>query len=293
MFRLVHLSDLHLWHHRVQPAERSAKRLVGIGNLWAARTARLPRRVVVDAIERAASLRPDHAVVSGDLTQTSLEAEFERAREVLEPLAGSLTVVPGNHDRYTAASVRSGAFERCFGAFGPGEGFPFVMDFEHGVRIIGIDSARPTGLHSRGHVPRGQLAALFELLERSRREKKRTFLVCHYPYDAPNLMRHEPLHRLSNARALREVLVAARQPVVFLHGHIHRPWAWVPRATPHVLCVNAASTAQADRSAPHGHGFWEILVEHHDVKVIRHRPDREGQWHSWVELDGFHLRAAA
>ena len=69
-----------------------------------ARKFRLER--LAEVVERAVSLRPDHVLITGDLTTTALRSEFEQAREALEPLARRpglrATVIPGNHDRYTS-----------------------------------------------------------------------------------------------------------------------------------------------------------------------------------------------
>ncbi len=59
---------------------------------------------VIDEIGSAARRsQADHLVLSGDLTGLALDEEFRRARLALAAVARPelLTVVPGNHDRFT------------------------------------------------------------------------------------------------------------------------------------------------------------------------------------------------
>ncbi len=64
----------------------------------------------------------DHLVVTGDLTLSSETREFERAADMLKwwAAAGKLTVVPGNHDVWTADAVDTGRFLRAIGPDGKG-----------------------------------------------------------------------------------------------------------------------------------------------------------------------------
>ncbi|MGC0718872.1 metallophosphoesterase family protein, partial [Escherichia coli] len=51
--------------------------------------------------------KPDHIVVTGDLTNLGLDREIEAARHWLETLAppDQLTLIPGNHDAYVPGAV--------------------------------------------------------------------------------------------------------------------------------------------------------------------------------------------
>jgi Icc protein len=72
---LAHLSDLHIGR---SPAHDEA---------------------VAHAVLAATSSGIDHVVVSGDVTDRGRAQEYARFAELFAPLAGRLTVVPGNHDR--------------------------------------------------------------------------------------------------------------------------------------------------------------------------------------------------
>jgi len=142
--RIVHFTDLHVWQAWAWPWELLGKRGVGLLHLWLARVHVFPRWALLAALAHAERLQPDHVVVSGDLTQLSLPAEFRRARALLERFVPRLTVVPGNHDRYTLDSQRRRLFEQSFGELGSAAGFPTVQDLGADLRILGIDSSKPT-----------------------------------------------------------------------------------------------------------------------------------------------------
>ena len=107
-FVLAHLSDPHLGPlPRPQVRELASKRLVGYIN-WRRGRHRLHRRDALDAVTRDLhGTQPDHVVVTGDLVNIALPAEFDHARRWLETLGrpADVSVVPGNHDAYVAAAA--------------------------------------------------------------------------------------------------------------------------------------------------------------------------------------------
>ena len=103
MYTLAHLSDPH-----VPPLARPAvgdlmsKRLLGYLS-WQKRRRQIHRLDVLESLtDDLSAQRPDHVVVTGDLVNISLPAEFETALRWLDRLgpADRVTVVPGNHDAY-------------------------------------------------------------------------------------------------------------------------------------------------------------------------------------------------
>ena len=72
MRKIAHISDLHFGAADEQVAER-----------------------LVESIDE---LRPDLAVVSGDLTQRARPSQFREARAFLDRLKSFQLIVPGNHD---------------------------------------------------------------------------------------------------------------------------------------------------------------------------------------------------
>src|SRR4051794_18735258 len=98
------MSDIHVWRYVFNPLHLFNKRIVGMTELVTrrAKTYRLER--LEEVVARVKSLEPDHLLITGDLTTTALPAEFQAARSALAELlvdSERVTVIPGNHDRYT------------------------------------------------------------------------------------------------------------------------------------------------------------------------------------------------
>ncbi len=103
--RIVHLSDIHFWRYAINPLRLLSKRLVGmtVARCWAV-PATSGWNASRELVDRVNSLRPDHILITGDLTTTALPSEFRAARAALADWLDDparVTIVPGNHDRYT------------------------------------------------------------------------------------------------------------------------------------------------------------------------------------------------
>jgi len=102
-FTLAHLSDPHLgalaW-----PGVSALLNKRALGYLsWTLRRRPVHEGTVLPAlVEDLRRARPDHIVVTGDITNISLPDEFTRGAAWLRGLADAadLTVIPGNHDAY-------------------------------------------------------------------------------------------------------------------------------------------------------------------------------------------------
>ena len=108
--RIVHLSDIHFWRYEFHPLRLASKRLFGMLSLVLRRARRFRLERVPELVEYVRSLDPDHILITGDVTTTALPAEFQAARAALtrwldDPVR--VTIVPGNHDRYTLRAHRS------------------------------------------------------------------------------------------------------------------------------------------------------------------------------------------
>jgi hypothetical protein len=274
--RIVHLSDIHVWRYPRDPRQLWGKRLWGVLQLAAGRARRFRLERLRDVVDRAASLAPDHVLITGDLSTTALPAEFAEARRVLSPLLADpdrASVLPGNHDRYTRESVRSAAFEREFGAFRPRPAFPWLRRLDPQTAILGLDPCRPH-YSARGVLSETQLEAAKHLAVGARR----LIVACHYPIEAPEHYRRElALKRLDRAGPLREWL-AGLGPHLYCCGHVHAAWAFTPPALPRQLCLNAGAPLLRDPVGNRPPGFLEIVLSGDGVVVRHHGWDGR----SWV-----------
>jgi 3',5'-cyclic AMP phosphodiesterase CpdA len=232
--RIAHVSDLHVLAPLGVELRRILfdKRVTGYANLFMKR-ARVYRRDYLVAALEAAAEHADHLVVTGDITNLSLEAEYEEACRLLERIARTkeVTVVPGNHDIYLPSIHRERRFPHHFSGFFQSDLPELSLDLSAGrfpsvklrgpAALIGLTSAVPRPpFVSAGYVGHGQLAALarvFEHPEVARRTP--VILVHHSPFDSR--FRIEQLRSgLVDAKALRRALAPLARGLV-LYGHLH------------------------------------------------------------------------
>ncbi|OJW19629.1 MAG: hypothetical protein BGO49_14350 [Planctomycetales bacterium 71-10] len=280
-FRIAHLSDVHVWKTTFNPVRLMSKRIVGMAALMLGRARRFRLDRLEHLVEKVESIRPDHVLITGDLTTTALPEEFEHAADALAPLLhppGRATVIPGNHDRYTGASARGRHFERAFGRFAGAAEFPWMRFIADRTAVLGLDPTRPA-LSARGRLPAGQLAAARALWEEHREAVDRLIVACHYPVDAPEGLRDDlEWKRLEDSHFLAEWLTALG-PHLYCCGHVHRAWAFTPPHIPDQLCLNAGAPLMVDRKGDNPPGFLEITLDDTDVAVVHHGWDGSG----WVE----------
>ena len=244
--RLGHVSDLHLSDRGRYPRNGYAPRDCD------RHSNRLAQRVL-EGMEQAGV---DHLVVTGDLTLSAEASEFERAAKLLRRWAdaGKLTIVPGNHDVWTAESVKTSRFLRMIGPDGRGmrkpvASYPFASLPTPEVAIIAIDSSRygEEPFETSGQVGSSQLQACRELVRNHVKEGRAVLLALHHHLMLPrervpsdSLVAQMPLSDADKlVRLVSEVRVAG-----ILHGHRHCAFRVdIPGAagpTP-VLCAGSAS----------------------------------------------------
>lgn len=266
--RLVHVSDVHVAAAgaRWRAGDFLSKRVTGWVNLRllgrGKRFLHGDRILAALAADCRAADRPDHVIFSGDATALGLAAEMERAARLLgvrdsEAIAG--LAVPGNHDYYTPADERSGAFERCFAPWQAGRRidgatYPFAQQVGH-LWLVGVNSCRghrrPTD--ASGLVGRAQLDRLERLL--GELEPGPRLLVTHYPVAGPDGRPEKPHHGLRDVADL--VAVASRGGVgLWLHGHQHRPYRLGEQqlAPFPVICVGSTTDTRS-------HGYNRYTVD--------------------------------
>jgi 3',5'-cyclic AMP phosphodiesterase CpdA len=261
---LAQLSDVHL-----APVRGFALRHLnikrGLGYLnWQRSRRHVHRKASLDLIVAdLKAQRPDHIAVTGDLINLGLPAEYEAAHAWLESLGtpGDVTVIPGNHDIYThlhghpgverwADFMRADAWGEKLAGRAAG-GFPFVRKVGP-IALICLNSAEKTPpFIAAGRLGERQLAALADLLQRTRAEGLVRVVLIHHP----PLPGQAPARRaLRDAAALERVLAAHGAELV-LHGHNHRDnhldFAWGEGRIP-VIGVGSGSVGRVHKGEPLG-----------------------------------------
>jgi 3',5'-cyclic AMP phosphodiesterase CpdA len=186
MFVVAHVSDTHFGNDVQDPTDRLER--------------------VMDHL-LALDPRPDVLVVSGDVADHGLPAEYVAARAWLDRWPGTLAICPGNHD------VRD--------AFVDGLGRPTRAVVEvGGHRFVLLDSLIDAVGGERvdeGRLGEEQLAWLDAELAGATGP---TFVVLHHPPVAIGIDLMDPI-RLLDGDALAEVLTAHPHVLATLVGHAH------------------------------------------------------------------------
>src|SRR5690606_9933323 len=134
----AHVSDLHLpFEPQLTFAQRWSKRQL---SAWSWRRRRAVQRPEILEALRAdlAGFSPGQLLVTGDITNFSLPAEFARAAGWLGELAASMhvNVVPGNHDALVPVPEDEGT--GLWRPFMEGGGAPPWIARREGVAFIGL-----------------------------------------------------------------------------------------------------------------------------------------------------------
>ncbi len=219
--RIAQLSDLHVLDRRRDPG--LGVRFVSLGRPLDAEER---RKKVLRAFERARSVGATHFVVSGDLTETGTDGQYELFSSILadtklDPHA--ITLVPGNHDLYARPEAWRAALDgplapwRAGAAEGPGK----IVDLGV-VRIAPIDVT----VHQR--VTRSIGAVTVELAEALGRRfvdpglaKAPLLAVQHHPPYAHTNPVHQWFDGLRDWARIFQLLLKHAHTFL-MHGHLHR-----------------------------------------------------------------------
>ena len=265
MFRLAHISDVHLGPlPDVTYRELASKRVIGYVN-WHRNRRRLMHEGVLGAIvDDIEAVAPDHLAVTGDLVNLALDGEIELARLWLEELARSfdVSVVPGNHDAYVP-----GAFDKistAWGRFMVGDGcaphasrdaFPY-MRTRGPAALIGMSTARATApFMANGFVGEGQAARLGRRLDAATAAGLFRIVMIHHPPVRGLVRQHKRLIGIGNVQRA----VARHGADLVLHGHSHEPTlSWIAGSDGEVPVVGVAAGGQSPGGA-HPAAQWNLI----------------------------------
>lgn len=197
---LAHITDTH-----VRPRGLPAYRVV--------ETNMLVERAV-EAL-RALEPRPAALIVSGDLTDNGLVAEYEELARLLGRTGLPAYVVPGNHDRRENLKAVLAGFP---GVSDDPDFVQFVVD-DHPVRLVFLDTVVPGAGH--GELCDRRLAFLSDAL--ARRPDQPTIVVMHHPPFRCGIAHMDAIRLLAGEEAFRRIIAGNPQVERILCGHHHRP----------------------------------------------------------------------
>ncbi|REE98146.1 phosphodiesterase [Thermomonospora umbrina] len=202
-----------------------------------------PARALRDAVSAVLALpeRPDCLVLTGDLADNGLPAEYARLHALLSPLAMPVFALAGNHD--DRAALRS-----VFTDHAPGDdpAAPFQYAVEvNGVRLVCCDTTVPGAPH--GELDGARLAWLDAVLTAG--PDLPTVVATHHPPFRVGV-------RFLDEMGLREpdafAAVLARHPQVVrvISGHAHRASAGSIGGVTAITCPSTYRQIYLDTGRP-------------------------------------------
>ncbi|HZD17496.1 MAG TPA: metallophosphoesterase [Actinomycetota bacterium] len=216
-------------------------------------------------IERVNALRPDVAVVTGDLTMAGYEWEFDQAAEWLGRIEAPKVVIPGNHDARNVGYVH---FERRFGerfsrhrqALEPDRAERLLST---GLTVIGVDSSQPD--LDEGHIGRERYPWIRDQFDLA--DDVKILAIHHHLVPIPGTGRERNI--ITDAGDLLAELTRLDVDIV-LAGHKHVPFFWGLNG----MLICNSSTASTRRVRGLTPPSWnELRVDASTIKVYLHYED--------------------
>jgi len=217
---VAHLSDLHILETAERP--RFDVRFVSLGRRLDARARIESARA---AIAHARAHGAEHFLFTGDLTETGTVAQFEALARLLHDAGlepDEVTLVPGNHDRYSAANGWVAALEGPLRTYStnaakePGK----VVDLGDTV-ILPVDATfhQPV-TRSAGRLDVEVEEALATRIGDPHFAARRVLVAIHHPPHP----RPGPWHWVDGLLGGKRLLAmaAGKSNVTIAHGHLHR-----------------------------------------------------------------------
>lgn len=222
---LAHLTDLHMLerdHHKRRGLSRTRLQFLSTGAALDAE-ARLQRATrMLQLAQRGGA---DHILLTGDLTEDGVDAQFEMLAEALhasgiEP--ERVTLVPGNHDAY----VDFRAFDRALA--GPLQAYRATSHERArtalpGAVIVPISTTIEGQwfTRSRGAIRADDVARIRRVASDPMNRDRAVVVAQHHPPSHHPLFAVEWFDGVDNVAAMRDLL-HERPRVHVLHGHTHR-----------------------------------------------------------------------
>jgi 3',5'-cyclic-AMP phosphodiesterase len=218
------------------------------------------------AIDGVNAMRPDVAVIAGDVTGAGYEWEFEEAAHWVSMIEVPTVIVPGNHDSRNVGYMH---FERHFGERFSRQRFAFDPERAERLRatgftVVGVDSSDPD--LNDGHIGRERYPWIREQFDEP--DDIKIFVIHHHVVPVPGTGRERNI--ITDAGDLLAVLTRLDIDVI-LSGHKHVPFFWGLNG---VLVCNSGTTATRRLRGLTPPSWNEIRIDATTIKVYTHYGDK-------------------
>lgn len=227
MFRLAHISDIHLGPlPQVSYRELASKRVTGYINWRRNRQLQMTDGILDGLVADLKEQQPDHLAITGDLINLSLDKEIANAREWLETLGEpeDISVIPGNHDAYVPGALNKVSDSWASWMSGDDSALPVrnrefpYLRVRDGVALIGASSANASApFRATGRFTKGQAERLGIILEEAGERSLFRVVMIHHPPVHGAADRSKRLYGINRFQKV----IAEFGCELILHGHTH------------------------------------------------------------------------
>lgn len=286
-----HISDIHwLDTTGAHVLDFMNKRISGGINLLAGRAKKHTKDAARCALETLKREGCDHLIVTGDISNLALAAEFSAVKAAMDSFFDDdhKTIVPGNHDYYTRESLKARRFEKMIYTSSPGNldigisaTWPFVRILGE-VAVIGLNSARPRPWFVAGGIlGQQQLDDLEKALQHPEVASRFKIVALHH-----NLFQvvTTPGECLRNLRERTELLAIAQKYGVqlMIHGHDHD---YVYKKMDQLIVAEAGSCSVSSFKADNRAGkFNRYFIENGRLEKTETWRYEHGKYVLWKEI---------
>ncbi|NGX63357.1 MAG: 3',5'-cyclic adenosine monophosphate phosphodiesterase CpdA [Candidatus Anoxychlamydiales bacterium] len=240
MIKIAHISDLHF--SKVSFFPIALKRFVGVTNLLINRRKSYIEDHLYKLPTLLKSLDIDHIFITGDLTSTSLEKEFEKAKDFIDLFdkKNKFFIIPGNHDTYTKKAYKDELFYQFFKKTNISKMIKSniqIHELSDKWVYIGLDTTVPTSLFSCSGLFSKELEnSLIETLDKIPKDTN-IILTNHFPL----FLRVEKRNGLNRRKHLLAILKKYKNIKLYLYGHTHK-WTITKKENyPYMICSGCSS----------------------------------------------------
>ena len=288
--KIGHISDIHwLDIHDTKITDFLNKRISGGINLLAGRSRIHSTKTAQAAIEKIKELGCTHLIVTGDLTNLALPAEFNSVRMALNRYFADdkMTIVPGNHDFYTRESLVAHRFEKYMYRTAPGnldfgckDTWPFVRIVKD-IAFIGVNSAQPRPWFvAAGRVGDQQLDMLDKALSHPEVASRTKIVALHHHLYRILQTPGESLRKLEDAPELLDIC-ADRKVNMIVHGHNHD---YSIKRFGKMIIAEAGSCSVCEFKKPNRAGKFNVYtIAENQIRIDtwRFENNKFNLWKSW------------
>lgn len=275
--RIAHISDLHFSKTSFNPAQFLSKRWIGNVNLLLFRRQMTEKGHLPKLREFLKQEKVDLVLVSGDLSSTSMQEEFEMAKGFIDSLASEKTsflILPGNHDHYTKKAFQNQLFyqffqnpsSHLFPEYSLKKDRLEVFKLNEQWQIITLDTTLATSLlSSQGMFSEELENKLSQVLEKIPSHVS-VMIVNHYPFFQNDRVKN----LLLRGDKLQNLVQKHPHVKMYLHGHTHRECIADLRVSNLPVVLDSGSTGAFNKGSFH---MMDLYEDKCDLKVYQWKKD--------------------